>query len=82
MGADPWLCSRSTWLSLVFQLFELDKLVLSLIDKLEKLVLAQVRPGGGLAIGETFAIQRLIFEMELFLHGFCQTGKLFLNKMV
>ena len=36
--------------------------------------LAQVSPGGGFAVGGTFAIQGLISEMELFLHGLGQTG--------
>ena len=30
--------------------------------------------GGGLVVGQTFTIQRLISEMELFLHRLGQTG--------
>lgn len=69
-------------MSLVFQLIELDKLVLSLIEFCVNLIEFGSSPGGGFAIGEAFAIQRLIFEMKLFLHGLCQTDKRFLNKMV
>ena len=44
--------------------------------------LAQEGPGGASVLWEAFAMQGLVFEMELFLHGLGQAGSWFLNKIL
>lgn len=46
------------------------------------LSLAQIAPGERFVGGETFGIQRLVSEIELFLHGLDQTSSWFMNKIL